>query len=211
MNWIWDLPTARRHPESNGLPTNSRGAASIITLNDGIPFTPTFGIGIDVLGAKSTDPIDFPDRITGPGCKTAVNPGNVLDYINTSCFAIPTAPSACLLSRQNCDPSKRTYPQKCFELGSGTAGRHRVMDSGRDFSTWISRCLRTIAFRAFRKPSMRSFAWKCLTFSIVPDSASASSLRYRRSRYIHFSTGPRSQRELYYLARVLPHGRSSSV
>jgi hypothetical protein len=33
---------------------------------------------------------DFPDRLTGPGCKSDVNPGNPNDYIKTQCFAVAT-------------------------------------------------------------------------------------------------------------------------
>jgi hypothetical protein len=34
----------------------------------------------------------FPNRLTGPGCATLVNPGNPNNYIKTQCFAVPTAP-----------------------------------------------------------------------------------------------------------------------
>ena len=47
-------------------------------------------IGGDPLGLKSAYPFDFPDRIFGPGCESAVNPGNPVHYIKTQCFSFPT-------------------------------------------------------------------------------------------------------------------------
>src|SRR5205823_3499724 len=36
---------------------------------------------------------DFPNRLTGPGCDSAVNPGNPAAYIKTQCFAFPSPPT----------------------------------------------------------------------------------------------------------------------
>jgi hypothetical protein len=38
---------------------------------------------------KSVVPFDYPDRLKTPGCKSLVNPRNVLNYIKTECFAFP--------------------------------------------------------------------------------------------------------------------------
>ena len=59
----------------------------IYQVSSGMPFTPM--IGGDPLGLKSPYPFDFPDRIFGPGCNSAVNPGNPLHYIKTQCFSFP--------------------------------------------------------------------------------------------------------------------------
>ena len=39
---------------------------------------------------KTSYPFDFPDRIFGPGCESAVNPGNPVHYIKTQCFSFPS-------------------------------------------------------------------------------------------------------------------------
>ena len=59
----------------------------IYQASSGIPFTPI--LGGDPLGLNSADPWDFPNRIAGPGCKSAVNPGNVNNYIKIQCFGFP--------------------------------------------------------------------------------------------------------------------------
>lgn len=46
-------------------------------------------IGGDPLGLESAYPFDFPDRIFGSGCESAVNSGNPLQYIKTQCFSFP--------------------------------------------------------------------------------------------------------------------------
>ena len=57
---------------------------------DGIPFTPL--IAGDPLGQKSAATVDFPDRLTGPGCDSPVNAGNPNHYIKTQCFAFHRRP-----------------------------------------------------------------------------------------------------------------------
>ena len=46
-------------------------------------------MGGDPLGENSTDPWDKPDRLTGSGCGSLVNPGNPNNYIRTQCFSVP--------------------------------------------------------------------------------------------------------------------------
>jgi outer membrane receptor protein involved in Fe transport len=64
----------------------------IFNVRTGLPFTVL--IGGDPLGTLNSSPIDFPSRLTGPGCKSAVNPGNPLVYIKLSCFGLPLATPA---------------------------------------------------------------------------------------------------------------------
>jgi hypothetical protein len=52
-----------------------------------VPFTPY--LGGDPLGMRGGEPTDYPNRLSGPGCDTAVNPGNPSNYIKVSCFAFP--------------------------------------------------------------------------------------------------------------------------
>jgi hypothetical protein len=59
---------------------------NIFNVRSGIPFTPI--IGGDPLGLLGSQPFAFPDRVvTNHSC---IRPHNVLNYIDTSCFAFPT-------------------------------------------------------------------------------------------------------------------------
>jgi hypothetical protein len=57
----------------------------VISIHSGTPFTPL--ISGDPLGQNSSDAFAYPDRV--PGCGSAVNPGDVNNYIKLSCFAPP--------------------------------------------------------------------------------------------------------------------------
>jgi hypothetical protein len=59
---------------------------NIFNIRSGIPFTPI--IGGDPLGLLGSQPFDFPDRIVSS--RRCTN-GHKLNYIDTSCFAFPTA------------------------------------------------------------------------------------------------------------------------
>ncbi len=87
FNVIWQVPTPS---DAGGLRWFASGwqIGGIYQVSSGMPFTPE--IGGDPLGLKSPYPFDFPDRIFGPGCNSAVNPGNPLHYIKTQCFTFPT-------------------------------------------------------------------------------------------------------------------------
>jgi hypothetical protein len=74
----------------------------VFQASTGVPFTP--GIGGDALGVRSTDPnVDVPNLVKAPGCGSLVNAGDPNRYINTNCFAMPTAPSQAFWSAK-CDP-----------------------------------------------------------------------------------------------------------
>jgi hypothetical protein len=89
INYLWDLP----------LPKFAQGVAAgflggwelggIFTVSDGVPFTPF--IAGDPTGSNSNDPLGYPDRLTGAGCDSLVNPGNVTNYIKLQCFVLPPA------------------------------------------------------------------------------------------------------------------------
>jgi len=87
FNAIWQIPSPR---DGNGLRWFASGwqTGGIYQVSSGLPFTPM--IGEDPLGLKSAYPFDFPDRIFGPGCNSAVNPDDPLHYIKTQCFSFPT-------------------------------------------------------------------------------------------------------------------------
>jgi Carboxypeptidase regulatory-like domain/TonB-dependent Receptor Plug Domain len=122
----WQIPGP--HTLSGPLAWAAKGweTSALLKANSGVPFTPTFGSDGDPLGLGSTDPWAFPNRLSGPGCSSLVNPGNPNNYIKTQCFAVPTAPSQAFYS-QYCDPSF-TYPT-CSNL-RGNAGRNILIGPG---------------------------------------------------------------------------------
>jgi len=84
---IWKLPAPHGGGSVHWLASGWQ-IGGIYHLTSGLPFTPT--IGGDPLGLKTSYPFDFPDRVLGPDCASAVNPGNPVHYINTQCFSFPS-------------------------------------------------------------------------------------------------------------------------
>ncbi|MCU1238833.1 MAG: TonB-dependent receptor plug, partial [Candidatus Solibacter sp.] len=60
---------------------------NILTISDGLPFTPV--LSGDVLGQGNQSTFDVPNRLNIAGCGSSVNPGNVAQYIKLSCFGFP--------------------------------------------------------------------------------------------------------------------------
>jgi hypothetical protein len=105
INASWQVPSIKSIPAALGWAVNGWELGGIFKVNDGPPFTPTFGTsGGDPLGISSTDPWAFPNRKGGPGCSSLVNPGNSNNYIKTQCFSVPTAPDLAFWNA-NCDPA----------------------------------------------------------------------------------------------------------
>ncbi|MGB9067870.1 MAG: TonB-dependent receptor [Candidatus Acidiferrales bacterium] len=92
VNYIWDVPTSKNLGAVASHVLGGWELGGIITAETGVPITPL--ISGDPLGEKSGQPYDFPDRLTGPGCGSAVNPGNVSNYINLNCFGLPSVPAS---------------------------------------------------------------------------------------------------------------------
>ena len=89
-NYIWDIPTPKTW---SGIASHMLGGwelGGIFTAEGGLPFTPL--ISGDPLGQNSSDPFDYPNRVSG--CSPLVNPANVQHYVNASCFVLPTAPAS---------------------------------------------------------------------------------------------------------------------
>jgi hypothetical protein len=111
----------------------------IITAESGIPITPL--IGGDPLGLNSTDPYAYPNRLTGQGCRSDVNPGKPNNYIKLNCFAVPMATSA--IAAQ-CTPFS-TVPGSCENLLGNEACNSVVGPGLQDFdfslikNTYITR------------------------------------------------------------------------
>jgi hypothetical protein len=85
---IWETPRVTGKSGVLRALANGWQMGAILRASDGIPFTPL--IAGDPLGEKSLATVDFPDRLTAPGCGNAVNPGNPTGYIRKQCFAFPS-------------------------------------------------------------------------------------------------------------------------
>jgi hypothetical protein len=122
----WRVPGLDSLPKQLAYAANGWEMSALFKANTGVPFTPTFGTDGDPLGLNSSDPWDYPNRLSGPGCGSLVNPGNPNHYIKTECFSVPTAPSQAFYSKY-CDPSFG-YPT-CINL-RGNAGRNILTGPG---------------------------------------------------------------------------------
>lgn len=89
INYLWAIPKPESLSGFAGWLTGGWQWGGILTLASGTPFTPL--VGPDPLGLNSTDQFAYPDRVKGPGCGSAVNPGNVNSYIKLQCFAMPAS------------------------------------------------------------------------------------------------------------------------
>jgi hypothetical protein len=148
VNYIWTLPTPK---DQGAFVTGLLGGyqlGGILTVQTGQPFTPL--ISGDPLGTKSSDPFDFPDRLTGPGCGNPINPGNPNGYIKTSCFGLPTAPDsfaaqcAPFAGAANPAPTGQVY---CANL-LGNVGRNSLIGPGLvnfDFSLFKNNYIKRIS------------------------------------------------------------------
>ena len=122
----WRVPGLDSLPRPLAYAAKGWEMSALFKANTGVPFTPTFGTDGDPLGLNSSDPWDYPNRLSGPGCGSLVNPGNPNHYIRTECFSVPTAPSQAFYSKY-CDPSFG-YPT-CINL-RGNAGRNILTGPG---------------------------------------------------------------------------------
>jgi hypothetical protein len=125
--YIWDVPTPRNWGVIGSQTLGGWEVGGIITAETGVPITPL--IGGDPLGLNSSDPYDYPDRLTGSGCHTSVNPGNVSDYIKLNCFTLPQATPD--IAAQ-CTPFSAA-PGTCENL-RGNVARNAVIGPG--LVTW---------------------------------------------------------------------------
>jgi hypothetical protein len=104
LHFTWPLPMPGAGPKA------IRGLASGWQLggayhaSSGVPFTVL--IGGDPLGQNSTDPVDVPDRLRGPGCSTSVNDPHAVSYVNLNCLVFPSNP----LRRGNLGRNSLTGP-----------------------------------------------------------------------------------------------------
>jgi hypothetical protein len=141
INYLWDVPIPKNW---GAIPSHVLGGwevGGIFTAEDGIPFTPL--IGGDPLGLNSGDPFAYPNRLSGPGCGSAVNSGNPSNYVKLNCFALPVAPAS-LAAR--CTPFPGV-PGTCENL-LGNVGRNSVIGPGLvtfNFSLFKNNYIKTIS------------------------------------------------------------------
>jgi hypothetical protein len=159
VNGTWEVPTAKSFSGPARWATDGWELGLILTVSDGVPFTPTWGTGGDPANTLSSDDFAFPNRLGGPGCSTLTNPGNPANYIKTDCFAIPTAPDMTFFN-SNCNqfpaslqptdpnaPPVQVTPPLCFNL-RGNAGRNILIGPGianLDFSVFKNNHIRRIS------------------------------------------------------------------
>src|SRR5258708_294438 len=70
INGTWNIPGSKSTTGLLGALANGWEFGSIFKIQDGTPFTPTFGTDGDPLGLKSSDPYDYPNRSGGSGCQS---------------------------------------------------------------------------------------------------------------------------------------------
>jgi hypothetical protein len=132
INGIWDLPSPYGGAGLAGHVLGGWELGGILKVNSGVPFPLVFGSGGDPAGVLGTDTTFLPpDRLTGPGCNTLVNPQNPTNYIKTQCFSVPAAPDMAFWTA-NCNPKPGgvavSFPE-CFNL-LGNAGRNIIIGPG---------------------------------------------------------------------------------
>lgn len=87
VNYTWTVPDKNFLPGAANWALHGWELGGIYKASSGVPFTPV--IDGDPLGQLSDHAFDAPNRHTGPGCNSLVNPGNPINYIKTQCFAFP--------------------------------------------------------------------------------------------------------------------------
>ena len=130
LSYMYNIPTMSRTPEYLKPVVGGWETGGILTIQSGQPFTPQ--IAGDSIGENNTDPINYPDRLGGPGCQTLTNPGNVLDYIKLQCFA----------------PAPPVLYNGTYWLRAGNAGRNTIIGPGLvtlDFSLFKNNYIKRIS------------------------------------------------------------------
>jgi hypothetical protein len=88
VHYEWDIPTS----SSFGTPLKTVLAdwevGGILTVASGTPFTVL--IAGDPLGMGTTDPYQYPDKVSGAACANPVNPQNASNYVKLQCFQAPS-------------------------------------------------------------------------------------------------------------------------
>jgi hypothetical protein len=149
INALWNVPVARSLHGPAAWTLNGWQFGAIFGIHGGIPFTPL--VGGDPLGTLDNSPYAYPNRLTGAGCGSAVNPGDPFHYIKTECFGlpmeVPSVAGAC--QTYGFDPSTNNpgIPGTCANL-LGTARRNSLRGprlTDLDFSLFKNNYIRSIS------------------------------------------------------------------
>jgi Carboxypeptidase regulatory-like domain/TonB dependent receptor-like, beta-barrel/TonB-dependent Receptor Plug Domain len=190
LSGTWQLPSPKSLSGPAGWILNGWELGGIYTASDGVPFTATWGTGADPQGLLNSDDWAFPNRLTGPGCQSPVNPGNPNGYIKTQCFVVPTAPASFFFPNASpplcssdpqlavLDPafSPLGAPPQCFNL-RGNSGRNVVIGPGTsnlDFSVFKNNYIRRISENfnvQFRAEVFNILNRANFHIPVVPDNA----------------------------------------
>lgn len=87
IDGLWELPQMRAGPLALKALINGWQMGGILTVSDGLPFTPL--ISGDAAGENSSSTYDVPNRVPDPACTHLTNPGNPSQYINLACYSFP--------------------------------------------------------------------------------------------------------------------------
>jgi hypothetical protein len=88
-HFLWAVPVPQNwtHGTTRSFALGGWDLGGIFIAQSGVPFTAL--LGGDPLGLNSSDPWAYPNRVSGPGCSSLVNPGNPNNYIKLQCLAFP--------------------------------------------------------------------------------------------------------------------------
>jgi len=126
-NYLWNIPAFGSLQGPFAWARKGWQLGGIMQVKSGLPFTPL--IGGDPLGLKSSAPFAYPDRITGGGCSTPVNPGNPTNYIKVGCFTLPSSTPAIAANCTPFAPNGVTAVGTCANL-LGNGGRNEIYGPG---------------------------------------------------------------------------------
>jgi hypothetical protein len=158
LSGTWEVPTPKSFSGPAQWLAGGWELGTILTVSDGVPFTPTWGQGNDTASTGSSDGFAYVSRVSGPGCGTGVNPGNPDNYIKTACFGIPTVPDPATFTSlggaggcdtafgQNTDSTQPNY-LRCANL-RGNVGRNILIGPGLtdlDFSVFKNNYIKRIS------------------------------------------------------------------
>ena len=110
---------------------------------------------------KGSDAFAFPNVLSGPGCDTLVNPGNVAHYIKTECFAMPNPITTLGNARRNSlvGPGLANLDLSFFKNNYVKRGSNR-----------INMQLRAEIFNAFNRANLSAPCGTCGNTSLFDES-----------------------------------------
>jgi len=87
INFTWLIPAPKFNWSVAQWIVNGWQFGGVFEASSGTPFF--MNLGGDPLGQNNSDPFDVPNRLSGPGCNSLVNPGNPDNYVKLQCLAPP--------------------------------------------------------------------------------------------------------------------------